>query len=111
MLAEARTHLVHNRVAEAAATLERAIAVLESRRNHDGEAAIDALTPAETRVSRMAASGMKNREIAEALMVSVKAIEYHLANTYRKLGIRGRTELTRMFHFATPLLAVVGTGV
>jgi DNA-binding NarL/FixJ family response regulator len=111
MLAEARVHLAHNRVAEAAETLERAIALLESRRHGQGDDAIGSLTPAEARVSRMAASGMKNREIAEALAVSIKAIEYHLANTYRKLGIRGRTELTRMFNFAAPVLALLGAGV
>jgi DNA-binding NarL/FixJ family response regulator len=41
----------------------------------------------------MAASGMSNREIAEALFVTVKAVQWHLGNAYPKLGIRSRTEL------------------
>ena len=41
----------------------------------------------------MAAAGMSNREIAEALFVTVKAVEYHLANTYRKLDIDSRRRL------------------
>ena len=108
LLAEARGHLAQNRVAEAADALQQAIDALDNR---GGEgSAVDVLTPAELRVSRMAANGKKNREIADELSVTVKAIEYHLANTYRKLSIRGRTELTRLFNFAAPLLASLAIG-
>ncbi len=41
----------------------------------------------------MAASGMTNRAIAQALFVTVKAVEYHLSNTYRKLDINSRGQL------------------
>ena len=54
---------------------------------------VDSLTPSELRVARMAARGRTNREIAQALFVTPKAVEYHLANAYRKLAIRGRAEL------------------
>jgi len=54
---------------------------------------IEALTPAEGRVADLAAAGRTNREIAQALFVTPKAVEYHLANTYRKLGIGSRQEL------------------
>jgi DNA-binding CsgD family transcriptional regulator len=53
----------------------------------------EALTVSEERVVRMAASGTSNREIAESLFVTVKAVEYHLSNAYRKLGISRRSEL------------------
>jgi len=109
MLAEARTHLAHNRVAEAARTLERAIQALDDR-GAGVKNAVEVLTPAEVRVARMAAAGMKNREIAAELTVTIKAVEYHLANTYRKLGVRGRTELTRMFNWAGPVLMAVAAG-
>jgi ATP/maltotriose-dependent transcriptional regulator MalT len=51
------------------------------------------LTPHELQVARIVAQGSTNREAAAALFVSPKTIEYHLANTYRKLGVRTRTEL------------------
>ena len=51
------------------------------------------LTPSELRVARMAAEGMSNREIAEALFVTRKAIQWHLGNAYRKLGIASREQL------------------
>jgi DNA-binding CsgD family transcriptional regulator len=54
---------------------------------------VDALTPSELRVARMAADGMTNRAIAQALFVTIKTIEVHLANAYRKLGIASRTAL------------------
>jgi DNA-binding CsgD family transcriptional regulator len=54
---------------------------------------VASLTPSELRVARMAASGMSNREIAEALFVTRKAIQWHLGNAYRKLDIQSREEL------------------
>jgi DNA-binding CsgD family transcriptional regulator len=54
----------------------------------------DSLTPSERRVASMAAEGRTNKELAQALFVTVKTVEMHLANTYRKLGIRSRAELT-----------------
>ena len=53
----------------------------------------DALTPSERRVAQMAAGGLSNREIAEALFVTVRTVEFHLVNCYRKLRIGGRHEL------------------
>ena len=62
----------------------------------DGGAASDAgpgLTAAERRVADLVASGATNREAASRLFVSVRTVELHLTNVYRKLGIRSRTEL------------------
>jgi DNA-binding CsgD family transcriptional regulator len=57
---------------------------------------VEALTASELRVARRAASGRTNREIAQELFVTVKVVEKHLANAYRKLGIQGRGELAGM---------------
>jgi DNA-binding NarL/FixJ family response regulator len=40
-----------------------------------------------------AAAGQTNRDIAQALFVTLKTVEVHLSDAYRKLGIRSRTEL------------------
>ena len=53
----------------------------------------DSLTPTERRVAELAASGLTNRQAAEALFVTVKTVETHLARVYQKLGISTRTEL------------------
>jgi DNA-binding CsgD family transcriptional regulator len=39
---------------------------------------------------------LSNIETAAALFVSRKTVEAHLTRVYRKLGIRSRTELTRL---------------
>jgi DNA-binding CsgD family transcriptional regulator len=52
-----------------------------------------ALTPGERRTALMAADGMANREIAQALFVSVKTVEGQLAAAYLKLGVHNRREL------------------
>lgn len=44
-----------------------------------------ALTPSERRVAELAADGMTNRQIAQQLFVTVKAVQFHLGNVYRKL--------------------------
>jgi DNA-binding CsgD family transcriptional regulator len=54
---------------------------------------VDSLTPGELRVVEMAAAGMTNREIAQDLFVTVKAVQWHLGNAYRKLDVSGRGEL------------------
>jgi DNA-binding CsgD family transcriptional regulator len=54
---------------------------------------VDALTGGERRVAALAASGLSNKEIAEALFVTVRTVESHLSNTYRKLGVQVRTDL------------------
>src|SRR4051794_1089328 len=51
------------------------------------------LTPGERRVAERAAAGQTNREIADGLFLTVKSIEWHLGNVYRKLGIAGRSGL------------------
>jgi DNA-binding CsgD family transcriptional regulator len=54
----------------------------------------DVLTASEERVARMAADGQSNREIAQALFVTLKTVETHLSHCYAKLGVRSRRELT-----------------
>jgi DNA-binding CsgD family transcriptional regulator len=55
---------------------------------------IDALTPSELQVARLAADGLTNRDIADTLFVAVKTVEQHLARAYSKLEIPGRAALT-----------------
>jgi len=51
------------------------------------------LTPAERRVVELAANGASNKEIAQALFVSVHTVETHLTHSYAKLGVRSRAQL------------------
>jgi DNA-binding CsgD family transcriptional regulator len=54
---------------------------------------VDALTPSEARVATMVAEGLTNREIAEGLFVTVKAVQFHLRHIYEKLEASSRDAL------------------
>jgi DNA-binding CsgD family transcriptional regulator len=56
-----------------------------------------ALTPTEEKVAVLVAAGSTNREVADALFVSVHTVEANLKRIYRKLGVRSRTELASTF--------------
>ena len=60
-----------------------------------GRASSGELTPTEQRVVELAAGGLANKEIAEALFVSVHTVETHLSHAYSKLGVRSRSQLSR----------------
>jgi DNA-binding CsgD family transcriptional regulator len=51
------------------------------------------LTAGEWRVAELAAEGMTNRRIAQALFLTTKTVETHLSHAYMKLNIAGRAEL------------------
>jgi DNA-binding CsgD family transcriptional regulator len=55
--------------------------------------AADALTPTERRVAELIAAGGTYREVADALFISPKTVQWNLSKIYRKLGIRSRAQL------------------
>jgi ATP/maltotriose-dependent transcriptional regulator MalT len=64
-----------------------------ARPRRDRRTGLTALTASELRVARMARDGMTNREIAQALFVTLRAVQLHLTHVYRKLGITSREAL------------------
>jgi DNA-binding NarL/FixJ family response regulator len=66
-------------------------------RRISGRRAESELTESEQRVAALAAEGRSNKEIAAALFTSVRTVESHLSDIYRKLGVRSRGELAHSF--------------
>jgi DNA-binding NarL/FixJ family response regulator len=60
-----------------------------------GEEQFDVLTPRELEVLKLIAEAYTNKQIADALYISVKTVERHRQNILDKLGMRDRVELTR----------------
>jgi DNA-binding CsgD family transcriptional regulator len=94
---------------EAQQCLEEAVATFETsgaggwaeRARHDLERASsrrgdrDELTTTELSVAELAASGLRNEDIAAQLFITTKTVEANLTRIYRKLGIRSRASLER----------------
>jgi DNA-binding NarL/FixJ family response regulator len=51
------------------------------------------LTRREIEIARLAAQGLRDKDIADELTLSVRTVESHLASAYRKLHIASRREL------------------
>jgi DNA-binding CsgD family transcriptional regulator len=66
----------------------------------------DALTPIERQAATMAAQGMSNPQIAQALFISRKTVEKRLSDVYRKLHVPSRNELAAAL--ATPTAPPTG---
>jgi DNA-binding CsgD family transcriptional regulator len=79
------TALVERANDELAATGAHARSILLSGR--------ESLTPSERRVAQLAAEEVSNKEIAQALFVTVKTVEVRLSHVYRKLDIESRRQL------------------
>jgi DNA-binding NarL/FixJ family response regulator len=56
---------------------------------------IEALTPREIDVLKLIVQGYTNRQIAEALSISIRTVEGHRANLSAKIGLRSRVDLVR----------------
>lgn len=51
-----------------------------------------ALSPREMQILRLAAKGLHNKEIADALSISIRTVEGHLSHILMKLDVTSRTE-------------------
>lgn len=91
------------RLAHRAATELRATGARPRRAVLTG---LEALTPSERRVAELAAGGMSNPEIAQALFVTLNTVEGHLRHVYQKLAISSRGQLPTALRSAAPPLSI-----
>jgi NarL family two-component system response regulator LiaR len=62
-----------------------------AERQHSGQAE-DTLTDREDDILRLAAKGLRNKDIARDLGLSTRTVEGHLSHIFAKLGVSSRTE-------------------
>ncbi|WP_232660294.1 helix-turn-helix transcriptional regulator [Pseudonocardia sp. TRM90224] len=83
------------------ATLARPAAYALARRAqeaavpHFRHITVGALTERQQQIAELVAAGMRNREIAEKLFVSVRTVEHHLSDILTKIGATNRVQLAR----------------
>ena len=64
------------------------LAQLGGRRAQDGQ-----LTATEREIATLVAEGRTNQQVADALFISPRTVEWNLSKVYRKLRVRSRSEL------------------
>ena len=79
-----------------AARAREELRIAGARPRRDWSLGVEALTPSELRIVRLARDGRTNRQIAQELYVSIKTVEGHLARAYGKLGIASREQISRV---------------
>lgn len=58
----------------------------------------DLLSPREREIAELVAAGLRSRQIAEQLFLSLRTVESHLTRIYRKMHISSRTELAQVLY-------------
>jgi DNA-binding CsgD family transcriptional regulator len=81
------------------------IHAVAARRPARAETAIGALSRRELTIARLVHQGMSNRQIADELSISVKTVENHLTNIFRRLEISSRAQLATLVERARDVAA------
>lgn len=74
------------------AVTQKVVQQLTSGRPLGAQATVEALTEREIKVLRLVAKGLTNKAIGQALGISDRTVQGHLANIYGKLNVGSRTE-------------------
>jgi DNA-binding CsgD family transcriptional regulator len=97
VIAEARAHLVAANNAfqrlGSRAWADRAAVELRATAQVRQRSPVEALTPQELEVARLAATGLTNKQIGTRLYVSHRTVSAHLYRVFQKLGITSRAAL------------------
>jgi LuxR family maltose regulon positive regulatory protein len=75
--------------------VSKLMAVIEAEKQKNdlspSQQLVDPLSEREIEILNLIAAGLKNKEIAEQLIISLNTVLYHIKNIYRKLGVNKRT--------------------
>jgi DNA-binding NarL/FixJ family response regulator len=75
-----------------------------------GAAILQKLTRRELEILQLVSGGRSNRQVAQILWVADQTVKFHLANVYRKLGVRSRFEAAKWARENGILDVVVDSG-
>ncbi|HEX6026850.1 MAG TPA: helix-turn-helix transcriptional regulator, partial [Solirubrobacter sp.] len=94
-LAAARDHAARLGLAALAARADEEHRASGGRPRRTRISGAESLTPSERRMVERARTGASNRQIAAELFLTVKTVEWHMSNAFRKLDISSRQDLAR----------------
>jgi DNA-binding NarL/FixJ family response regulator len=91
-LVQAVRDVHHGRSALDPDVARKVVRHLTSGRPLGAEAMVEALTDRELEVLHLVARGLTNKAVGQALGISDRTVQGHLANIYGKMGVGSRTE-------------------
>jgi LuxR family maltose regulon positive regulatory protein len=89
LLRRASTFGAHSGYAQALLAATEGAVALATRAKPDN---VDSLSKREIEVLRLAAAGLRNRDIGRHLFISEMTVKRHLSTIYEKLGVNSRTQ-------------------
>ena len=81
---------------------KKLLSIMKAGRPPKMEGLVEPLSERELEVLYLIAAGLRNKEIAEKLFISLNTVKTHLKNLYQKLGVNNRREAA---HKALAILA------
>ncbi len=101
-LGSGRESQQHRRAGVGQAGLSGAAEAADRLASESRDHSIGSLTRAEIRVAALVSDGLSTKAVAEMMGVGTRAVEKHLTNCYRKLGVDGRAALVTLMHAWSP---------
>lgn len=88
-----RLHEYGGRIPPASLAYVRRLLQIQNNSPEEEPKVYEALTEQETKILRLMSDGLKNKEVADQLNITIETVKFHIKNIYRKLDAHNRVQV------------------